>query len=78
HLVGDRVTYADLSLFQLVDGLHYAFPNASAAALSDNPQVAALHAAIPRRPRLAAYLASPRRIPFNEQCIFRRYPELDG
>jgi glutathione S-transferase len=78
HLVGDRVTYADLSLFQLVDGLRYAFPNASAAALSDNPQVAALHAAIPRRPRLAAYLASPRRIPFNEQGIFRRYPELDG
>ena len=77
HLVGDRVTYADLSLFQLVDGLRYAFPKACTAALSDNPQVAALHAAIPQRPRLATYLASPRRLPFNEQGIFRRYPELD-
>ena len=29
------------------------------------------------RPRIAAYLASPRRIPFNEDGIFRHYPELD-
>lgn len=78
HLVGDRVTYADLSLFQLVDGLTYAFPTATAAALADNPRVAALHGAIRQRPRIAVYLASPRRIPFNQQGIFRRYPELDG
>ncbi|KAB1076128.1 glutathione S-transferase [Methylobacterium planeticum] len=78
HLVGDRVTYADLSLFQLVDGLLYAFPKAAAAALAASPKVASLHGAIPERPRLAAYLASPRRIPFNQQGIFRRYPELDA
>ena len=78
HLVGDRLSYADLSLFQLVDGLRYAFPKAMAAQLPDHPHVAALHAAVARRPRIAAYLASPRRIPFNEQGIFRRYAELDG
>lgn len=78
HLVCDALTYADLSLFQLVEGLLYAFPRASAAALIESPHLSALHAAIPLRPRIAAYLAGPRRIPFNEQGIFRRYPELDG
>ncbi|GJE58862.1 glutathione S-transferase [Methylobacterium trifolii] len=78
HLVGAALSYADLSLFQLVAGLLYAFPKATGAVLRDNPRVAALHGAIPERPRIGAYLASPRRIPFNEQGIFRRYPELDG
>lgn len=78
HLVGDALTYADLSLFQLVDGLRYAFPNATAAALADNPHLRALHEAVRTRPRIAAYLAGPGRIPFNELGIFRRYPELDG
>ncbi|WP_019906406.1 glutathione S-transferase [Methylobacterium sp. 77] len=77
HLVGDAVTYADLSLFQLVEGLLHAFPGSTRRVLADNPKVAALHDAVRRRPRIAAYLASPRRIPFNEQGIFRRYPELD-
>lgn len=78
RLVGDRLSYADLSLFQLIDGLRYAFPTAMAAVLGDHPRVAALHAAVRNRPRIAAYCASPRRIPFNEQGIFRAYPELDG
>ncbi|WP_375408884.1 glutathione S-transferase [uncultured Methylobacterium sp.] len=78
HLVGDAFTYADLSLFQLVDGLRYAFPKATAAALTDNPHLRALHEAVRMRPRIAAYLASPRRLPFNELGIFRRYRELDG
>ena len=78
HLVGADLSYADLSLFQLVDGLLYAFPKATAAALRKTPRVAGLHAAVTRRPRIAAYLASDRRIPFNEDGIFRRYPELDG
>lgn len=78
HLVGDALSYADLSLFQLVAGLHHAFPRAMAALMPDHPRVAALHAAVPARPRIAAYLASPRRIPFNAQGIFRRYAELDG
>jgi glutathione S-transferase len=77
RLAGADLSYADLSLFQLVAGLLYAFPKATAAALTDTPQVAQLHAAVSRRPRIAAYLVSPRRIPFNEDGIFRGYPELD-
>jgi glutathione S-transferase len=78
RLVGGRLSYADLSLFQLVDGLRYALPKATQRALKNAPLVRALHAGVPRQKRLAAYLASERRIPFNEEGIFRRYPELDG
>jgi glutathione S-transferase len=78
RLVGGRLTYADLSLFQLVDGLSYALPKATRRVLDEAPRVAALHAAIPQHRRLAAYLGSERRIPFNEEGIFRHYPELDG
>jgi glutathione S-transferase len=78
RLVGGRLSYADLSLFQLVEGLLYALPKASRRVLKKAPLVAALHAGVPRHKRLAAYLASERRIPFNEQGIFRRYPQLDG
>jgi len=78
RLVGARLTYADLSLFQLVDGLLYALPRATRRVLKQAPRVAALHAGVPRQRRLAAYLASERRIPFNKVGIFRHYPELDG
>ena len=78
HLVGSFVTYADLSLFQLVEGLRFAFPRASERELAKLPRVRALHKAVAERPRLKAYLASDRRVPFKETGIFRRYPELDG
>jgi glutathione S-transferase len=78
HLVGDSLSYADLSLFQLVAGLRYAFPKATARALGRTPAVVKLHANVGRRQRVHDYLLSPRRIPFNEEGIFRRYPELDG
>lgn len=78
HLVGDRLSYADLSLFQVVVGLEYAFPKAAGRVLAACPRVAALARAVAGRPHIAAYLASPRRIPFNEEGIFRRYRELDG
>ncbi len=77
HLVGDATSYADLSLFQLIEGLRYAFPRASARALKDAPRTVALRDATAERPRLAAYLESPRRIAFNTMGIFRHYPELD-
>lgn len=77
HLVGGRLSYADLSLFQVVEGLRYAFPRASAQALGRAPLVLQLHQRVATLPRVAAYLASERRIPFNEDGIFRRYPELD-
>jgi glutathione S-transferase len=78
RLVGSAVSYADLSLFQLVSGLRYAFPKAAASVLATVPHVAALADAVARRPILAAYLASPRRVPLSEDGIFRRYPELDS
>ncbi|MCI0468027.1 MAG: glutathione S-transferase [Beijerinckiaceae bacterium] len=78
QLAGSSVTYADLSLFQSVEGLLYAFPKAMRQALEKAPRAAALHQAIGQRPRISAYLASDRRIPFNEQDIFRRYKELDS
>lgn len=78
HLVGARLTYADLSLFQVVEGLRYAFPKAAKHALAKTPRVVAVHDAVAERPRIKAYLASERRIPFNEEGIFRHYPELDG
>ena len=78
HLVGARLSYADLSLFQLVEGLRYAFPKASKRALKNTPLVRALHTRVSEHRRVAAYLSSGRRIPFNQDDIFRRYPELDG
>lgn len=78
HLAGDRVSCADLSLFQVVDGLRYAFPRAMAALDPEHPRIAALHEHVRTIPAVAAYLASPRRIPFNEDGIFRHYPELDA
>jgi glutathione S-transferase len=77
HLVGARLTYADLSLFQVVEGLGYALPKLMKRMLKKYPRVAALHDAVAMRPRIKAYLASPRRIAFNEHGIFRHYPELD-
>ncbi len=77
RLVGRRLSYADLSAFQVMAGLRYAFPRAMSALEPDTPWLAALHHEVVRVPRVAAYLASKRRIPFNQQGIFRHYPELD-
>ena len=77
-LVGDRLTYADLSLFQIVEGLRYAFPKTAGQSLEKTPLVVAVHDRVAALPHIAAYLESERRIPFNEDGIFRHYPELDG
>ncbi|HEV2365566.1 MAG TPA: glutathione S-transferase [Caulobacteraceae bacterium] len=73
-----EASYADLGLFQIVEGLEYAFPSAMTARRGAWPKVMAVRDRVRQRPRLAAYLASERRIPFNEQGIFRHYPELDA
>ncbi len=78
YLVGARLSYADLSLFQLVEGLRYAFPKATKRALKKTPLVLALRDRVAEQRRVAAYLRSERRIPFNEDGIFRCYPELDA
>ena len=78
HLIGARLSYPDLSLLQIVAGLRYAFPRAMARLEPNYPRVVALHDIVAARPRIAAYLASNRRIAFNEHGIFRHYPELDS
>lgn len=77
NTVGRGLSYVDLSLFQLVAGLRYAFPETMKRLEPKLPYLTTLHARIAQRPNIAAYLASPRRIPFNEDGIFRHYPELE-
>jgi glutathione S-transferase len=76
-LIGDTLTYADLSLFQLLEGLAYAFPRGFASLGKSTPKLLALRDRVAERPRIAAYLSSDRRMAFNEHGIFRHYPELD-
>ncbi len=78
HLIGIGLSYPDLSLFQVVAGLRYAFPRLMAQLEPKHPRVVALHDHVTGRPRIAAYLASNRRIAFNQHGIFRHYPELDA
>jgi glutathione S-transferase len=76
-MLGARLTYVDLSLFQVVAGLRYAFPRAMARRAARYPGLARLHDRVAARPRIAAYLASHRRLPFNAMDVWRCYPELD-
>ena len=76
-ILGKKVCYVDLSLFQMIEELRYAFPQTMARLEPQHPRLITLHDRILACPRVAAYLSSPRRLPFNQQGIFRRYPELD-
>lgn len=78
HLVGNSITYVDLSMFQVIAGLHYAFPNVMQQVAARYPRLKALHDRVTAQPRIRAYLNSPRRIPFSEEGIFRHYAELDA
>ncbi|MDA0785896.1 MAG: glutathione S-transferase [Proteobacteria bacterium] len=78
YLVTGGLSHADISLFQIIEGMRYAFPKASARLEPDYPGLITLHGEIAARPNIKAYAASGRRIPFNEHGIFRHYPELDG
>jgi glutathione S-transferase len=78
YMGGSALSYADLSVFQLIAGLRYAFPKTMNRLEPDYPGLAGLHDRVAARPNIAAYLASKRRIPFNQYGIFRHYPELDG
>jgi glutathione S-transferase len=77
YLTGRKVTYADLSLFQIVAGLRYAFPARMKAFERRIPGLVRLHDRVAGRPNIKTYLSSERRIPFNEDGIFRHYRELD-
>ena len=73
-----RVSYVDLSLFQMLEGLRYAFPRAMRKLERRHPRLVALHERVARRPGIRRYLESDRRLPFNQNGIFRHYPELDA
>jgi glutathione S-transferase len=78
YVLGRRLTYVDLSLFQIVEGLRYAFPKRMKRFERKVPRIVALHERVRKRPRIAAYLASQRRIPFSQWGIYRYFKELDG
>ena len=76
-LVGSRLSYIDLSMFQLIDGMQYAFPKATKRLSKKYPRLMQVHQQVPHLPRVASYLASPRRLAFSTEGIFRHYAELD-
>ena len=78
YVMGAKISYVDLSLFQVISGMNYAFPKSMRRIARRHRRLVALHDRIQTRPRISAYLASRRRIPFNQDGIFRYYPELDG
>ena len=78
YLVGRRLSYVDLSLFQIIEGLRYAFPKRMKRFEKKIPGVVALHDRVAKRPRVKAYLASKRRIAFSQWGIYRYFKELDG
>jgi len=77
YLVGDSATYVDVALFYLIQGLSYAFPKATARTLATTPKIQALYELIGNRPNIKKYLTSEHHVGFNENGIFRQYPELD-
>jgi len=77
YLLGKAPSYVDLSMFQMIAGLRYAFPRAMARLERAHPRLVAVHDEIAVRRRITAYLSSERRLPFNQQGVFRHYPELD-
>ncbi len=78
YILGRKLTYVDLSLFEIVEGLRYAFPKRIRRFERKVPRLVALHGRVARRPRIAAYLASKRRIPFSQWGIYRYFKELDS
>lgn len=77
YLLGRTFSYPDLSMFQLVAGLRYAFPNAMKTQARKTSRLAEIHDRVAARPNIRTYLASSRRVAFNEHGVFRHYPELD-
>ena len=78
HLAGNSLSYVDLSMFQLIEGLRFSFPKTMARIERDYRGLVPLHDRIAARPNVAAYLKSPRRLPWNERGVFRHYPELEA
>jgi glutathione S-transferase len=78
HLIGERLSYVDLSMFQLIEGLRFSFPKTMSRIESEYRGLVSLHDGVAGRPNIAAYLKSPRRLPWNDRGVFRQYPELEN
>jgi glutathione S-transferase len=78
NLLGRKFSYGDLSMFQLIEGMRYAFPKGAKRIERKVPGLVDIRDRVAKRARVKAYMESPRRIAFNESGIFRYYPELDG
>jgi glutathione S-transferase len=78
YLIGRRLTYVDLSIFQIIEGMRYGFPKRMKRFEKKIPGLVALHDWVAQRPRIKAYLASERRIPFSQWGIYRYFKELDA
>ena len=78
YVLGRKLCYVDLSLFQIVEGLRYAFPKRMKRFERKVPGIVALHDRVAKRPRIAAYLASDRRIAFSQWGIYRCFKDLDA
>ena len=78
YVLGRKLCYVDLSLFQIVEGLRYAFPKRMKRFERQVPRLVALHDRVAKRPRIAAYLASDRRIAFSQWGIYRYFKDLDS
>jgi glutathione S-transferase len=78
HMLGGSLSYVDFTMFQLLEGLRFSFPRTMQRVEARYPGLVALHYRIAARPRITAYLKSPRRFPFNDKGIFRHYPELEA
>jgi glutathione S-transferase len=78
YMLGDSVSYVDLSMFQVMASLNYAFPQTMAGMQTKLPRLVELHERVAARPRIARYLASPARLLFSTHDLMRHYPELDG
>ena len=78
YVLGRKLSYVDLSLFQIVEGLRYAFPKRMKRFERQVPRLVALHDRVAKRPRIAAYLASDRRIAFSQWGIYRYFKDLDS
>jgi glutathione S-transferase len=78
YMLGKSLSYVDLSMFQVMASLNYAFPHAMASMQTKIPRLNALHDLVAARPRIAKYIASPARLPFSTHDLMRHYPELDG
>ena len=78
YMVGRRLSYVDLSIFEIVEGLRYAFPRRMKRFEKKVPGLVALRDRVAKRPRVKAYLTSERRIPFSQWGIYRYFKGLDA